>query len=41
MRLWPLLLGLAITLHLAELLTRKWGGIRSALSGRKPAHVGV
>jgi uncharacterized membrane protein len=29
MQLWPMLLGLAIALNLAELISRKWEGIRS------------
>ncbi len=32
MRLWPVLLGIAIALHVLELLTRKWSGIRSMLT---------
>jgi hypothetical protein len=33
MRLWPGLLALAILLNLAELLIRKWDGIKQTLSG--------
>jgi uncharacterized protein YegL len=34
LRLWPMLLGLAILLNLIELVLRKWGGIREAYQSR-------
>lgn len=37
MRLWPLLLALAVLLNLAELIMRKWDGILSMLQRRRAA----